>query len=183
MYGIMFASSLSLMGLRISAIDGRLKLLFSSITGLLAALAVQLHDSPSSLVFFLQLFIYGTATGIIWMESFLKVNSDEMDRAFWVILFENVFKSIRYILVAYGALIVVLKFITSEMSGTYMDFLTTLIYPTMMIFFSIFAIGYWVLVPCWQHIVEAHRNIDGLLAKKRIFPVFGKKLSVKGHKV
>jgi len=123
------------------------------------ALAVQLHDSPSSLVFFLHLFVYGTAAGIIWMEAFLKVNSKDMDKEFWVIMFENVFKSIRYILVAYGALIVVLKFISLEMSSTYMNFLTTLIYPTAIVFFSIFAIGFWVLIPCWHHIVSSHRNI------------------------
>jgi len=153
-YGVLFIAVLACQAMRHFDLENRSKLLLASMIGFGAAIAVQMHDSPSVLVFFLQVFVFATVAGIIWMESFL---TEEMEKEFWVLLFENVFKSIRYILVGYAALIVVLKFISSGGRESTIGFLTTLFYPTVIILFSIFAIGYWILIPCWQRIVLLYK--------------------------
>jgi len=153
-YGVLVIAVLACQAMRHSDWENRSKLLLASVIGFGTAIAIQMHDSPSILVFFLQVFVFATVAGIIWMESFL---SENMEKEFWVLLFENVFKSIRYILVGYAAMIVVLKFISSDGRESTIGFLTTLFYPTVIILFSIFAIGYWILLPCWQRIVILHK--------------------------
>jgi hypothetical protein len=120
--------------------------------GFFSALGVQFNDKASILIFFLQVFLYATACGVVWIEHYLNYH---LDKDFWKFMFENVFKSIRYILVVYGVMIVVLKYISSTNGEKTIGFVTTLAYPTIVVLVSIFMISYWVLVPSWEKYVSS----------------------------
>ena len=146
-YAILFTASMGFVLIRISNWKPATKLIISTCTGFLAAISTQFYDRPSSLIFFLQLFIYATACGVIWIEHYLEY---ELDKDFWKFMFENVLKFIRYILVVYGAMIVILEYISSTNGEKTIGFITTLAYPTIIVLVSIFIIGYWVLIPSWE---------------------------------
>ena len=79
-----------------------------------------------------------------------------MEKEFWKILFDYMTKLIRYFLIVYVALIAILKFVSNENGESPMGFMTTLIYPTVVVVVSFFMIGYWVMLPVWSRIIEGY---------------------------
>jgi len=153
-YIILFLSTTALSLIRLTEWNPKHKVVLSALIGLISAIATQLVAltyAKSTLIFFLQLFIYATACGVIWIENYLRLN---LEKEFWRFMFENVFKAIRYILILYGAMIVILKYISSSNGETTISFITTISYPTFIIVISIFMISYWVLIPSWEKFVE-----------------------------
>ncbi|AEI15418.1 hypothetical protein Flexsi_1779 [Flexistipes sinusarabici DSM 4947] len=153
-YLILAISSVIYILLRLTKWNPSTKMLAGVFVGFIATIGMQLNDNSSSLILFLQLFVYATATGILWIESYFQL---DLEKDFWKFMFENVFKSIRYILVVYGAMVVVLRYISSSNGEKTIGFITTLSYPTVIVLGVVFMIGYWVLLPSWERYVVASK--------------------------
>lgn len=125
-----------------------------------ASLPIVLINHPSMLILMLQIYFYAVVIIILGLEPLL---SKKMYKEFWKMLFEYMTKLIRYFLVIYVALIAVLKFISDGNSESKMGFMTTLFYPTVIVLISFFMIGYWVMLPVWNKIIDAYSENDNII--------------------
>lgn len=67
-------------------------------------------------------------------------------------------KSIRYLLMIYVAGFALLKFLSDGVGESKTGFITSFVYPTVMVLYGVFIVGYWLAIPAWESLVEAHKR-------------------------
>ncbi len=129
-----------------------------AVTPLLCLIAVFLvhitSNGPSILVFTVQLMLLGVACGVIALEPFLQ--RKDLTQEFWKIFMDSAMKAIRYVLMLYIAGFALLKFLSDGIGESRDGFLTSFIYPTVMVVYCLFIVGYWLAIPGWENLVRSH---------------------------
>lgn len=109
-------------------------------------------DQVSTLIVMLQLYIFGVCLIIVLLNSYFAMT---LEVTFWQMLFDNVVKFIRYVLLLLALGVAILQFVSGGINESIDGFLASLLYPVVTILGSFFVIGYWLLIPCWERLVDA----------------------------
>ncbi|HNT16728.1 MAG TPA: hypothetical protein PKJ37_02375 [Acidobacteriota bacterium] len=134
-----------------------LKFFLMSFLGLAASLATQFNDSRSILIFFLQLLLYATVAIIVMVEQYLVMN---MDKEFWQFMFSSSLKTVGFVSALVAALSYFLRTISDKNNENAEGFITTLFYPLVIMAVCVAIFTYWIILPCWDRVVQYHRISD-----------------------
>lgn len=139
--------------LRRPSIPQGYKIITVAFLGLLTA-SLSLSYSVSALVFFLLLYVYIIASGIAILTPYLNM---KMDKEFWKIMLDSGLSIMRFILVMFVAAAAIARFISGGNSESTIGFLSTMFYPVITLIASYLMVGFWVLLPCWNNMVEGYK--------------------------
>jgi hypothetical protein len=113
-------------------------------------LAQCLSDGRSALILLLHVYT-GAAASLVF---FFRQNfSRKMGLEFWDRTVAMGIKAMRFGLIFYGAGVALLKFVSDGLKEGKDGFLTTLFYPTLVLFFSFLLWVVWIIVPAWERSV------------------------------
>ena len=125
------------------------------IIGIISVFVIHLTSgSPSIVVFSLQLLVLIFAAVVIGLEPYL--NRNDLDPEFWKLFLESGMKAIRYLLMLYVAGFALLKFLSDGVGESKEGFLTSFMYPTIIVLYCTFLAGYWLAIPGWENLVKSH---------------------------
>lgn len=139
--------------LRRARISQGLTIIIAVFLGLLTA-SLSLFYSVSALVFFLLLYIYIIASGVAILTPYLSM---KMDKEFWKIMLDSGLSIMRFILIMFVAAAAIVRFISSGSGESKIGFLSTMFYPVITLIVSYLIVGFWVLLPCWNNMVEGYK--------------------------
>lgn len=110
----------------------------------------------SPLVLVTQFFFLAVMGGIVIVE---RIFSQDLKKDFWKQMNEGSIKTIRTILTLYTAGLAVLKFVSSGLGETIPGFISSLVYPSVILVVGVAAILYWIALPSWLQVIEASKEI------------------------
>jgi hypothetical protein len=124
--------------------------------GLTASIAMHLSIINSNVqMFILLLTIFGSMTLVSCIHRYflMSLNHDVLE-----MLFKANVTIIRYLIVLYVAWAAVFRFTSLQDSISPNYFLLMIIYATLVMIVAFMLIGYWILLPCWNGIVDISVN-------------------------
>ncbi len=108
-------------------------------------------DGRSALILLLQIYT-GAAASLVF---FFRQNfSRRMGLEFWDRIVAMGIRAMRFGIIFYGAGVALLKFVSDGLKEGKEGFLTTLFYPTLVLFFSFLLWVVWIIAPAWERSVE-----------------------------
>lgn len=132
------------------------KILSVACVSIIGVMGIQiLSSSPSVLVFSVQLMTLIFVNAVIALEP--TVMDESLSKEFWELFLGVSLKLIQFLLALYVAGFALLKFLSDGVAESQDSFLTSFIYPTISFVYGIFIVAYWLGVPIWENIVQAHR--------------------------
>ena len=120
--------------------------------GLIGPMITELALSGHSMLHLI-LFIYINMIAIytIVME---RPFSSNLNIKVYELIFEKSLKVIQFSLVVFGVGVAALKFISTEVKEGYTGFMSTLLYPTIVMLMGFAIISYWLVLPAWNKIQD-----------------------------
>lgn len=115
----------------------------------------------SPIIFFTQGFLYAVTIVVVGIETYL--NHDHTSN-FWELIFSTISKLVGFIIVLYGAGSAVLRYISSQSQESVDGYISSFLYPTVIIVGVLFMLGYWILIPVLEKIHE--KNLVSLSSDK-----------------
>lgn len=108
----------------------------------------------SILIFTLQSYVFGISlVTIIIHRIFIEKYSLEL----YKLVFDKVLKIVGFILVVFVAGLATLRYVSNLNNEASIGFITTFAYPTVIVIASFIMLGYWVILPCWNEIINHYK--------------------------
>lgn len=123
--------------------------------GLLSPFIFQLVSRNGSIMIF-AVHIFSLGIGLLVALLNREIRRD-MQIEFIKFVFDKTVKLISFLIVLYGAGITALRYVSKLNEEAPYQFISTFFYPTMVFAASLVMIGYWILLPCWEKIIEEYQ--------------------------
>ncbi|MES9989498.1 MAG: hypothetical protein ABW077_16450 [Candidatus Thiodiazotropha endolucinida] len=151
----MLAISIIYQLIRIATGGFSTRIVISAVVGMCISLAVQYYSEERSPIdFFLLLYLYGVITLVIVFDQYKNI---DMSPDFWRFSLDFAIKIIRYMLIVYVVGVVFLEYLPAKTGD---DDLVEIAFfhQTTVLVFSLFYVGYWIIVPYFKNVVEVYKT-------------------------
>ncbi|MEQ9308115.1 MAG: hypothetical protein RLN90_01590 [Balneolaceae bacterium] len=111
-------------------------------------------DVKSPIIFLTLGFQYAIGVVVVGVDKILQF---EHEASFWELIFSTISRLVGFIIILYGAGSAILQFVSEGTGEPIEGYLSSFLYPTIIIVGILFMIGYWILIPTLMKIHEAKK--------------------------
>ena len=126
----------------------------SAVGAIVCCLYLIYFNMKSPIVFLTLGFQYGIGVVIVGVDKILQF---EHEVSFWELIFSTISKLVGFIVILFGAGSAILQFVSEGTGESIKGFLSSFLYPTIIIVGILFMIGYWILIPTLLKIHQAKK--------------------------
>lgn len=130
--------------------------LLGSVVGVFVCCFYLIYFELKSPIIFLTLgFQYAIGVVVVGVDKILQFDHEA---SFWELIFSTISKLVGFIIILYGAGSAILQFVSEGTGEPIEGYLSSFLYPTIIIVGILFMIGYWILIPTLMKIHEEKKT-------------------------